>query len=137
MPKEESTEMINFYKNPKMKEFLETMKNPHYKDHLINCPFRMLVVAASGGGKTTFVLNMLQKMTETFYHIHVVHKCDESIYSFLEKQLGAKRITFYKSMANLPLVNSFPHKGKPQLVIFDDQVAEPEKTQELISEFYI
>ena len=137
MPKQESNEMTNFYKHPKMKEFLEEHDNPHFKDHQIKCPFRMLVVAASGGGKTTYLLNMIHKMSDTFFHIHVVHKCEEPIYSFLQKQLSPKRVTFYTKIGELPLVNNFPNKGKPQLVVFDDMVTDGPRVQELISEFYI
>jgi len=136
MPKEESDEMRNYYKSPKMKEFLDDVPNPHFDDHHIKVPFRMCVVAASGGGKSSFILNLIEKMKNTFYHIYVVHKTDEPIYSYLEKQLP-KRVTFYKRIGELPLVNNFPNKGKPQLVVFDDMVTEPAASQQLIAEFYI
>ena len=84
MPKKESNEMTNFYTHPKMKEFLEEHENPHFEDHQIKTPFRMMVVAASGGGKTTCLLNMIQKMSDTYFHIHIyLYTCSEQQYPLI------------------------------------------------------
>lgn len=127
----------NFYEHQGMKEFLTSTPNPCFDSHHINVPFRMLVVAASGGGKTTFLLNLINKMQNTFLHLHIVYKCSEPIYEFLEKKLTARKVSFYTKMSDLPTVDNMPNKGKSQLVVFDDQINEISKTQQMISEFFI
>eukprot|EP01041_Mallomonas_annulata_P014821 gene14821-31473_t len=44
-----SNEMINWYDKKGVKKLLDTVPNPAYDIHKVKTPFRMLVVAASGG----------------------------------------------------------------------------------------
>ena len=97
----------------------------------------MGIIGSSGGGKTQMLLNLIAKMNDTFGHIHVVYKASEPLYEFLEKKIGAKFITFYTKLTDLPPITDFPHKDKQQLIVFDDQVNEPDKLQQIIKEFYI
>ena len=72
MPKK-SNEMINFYERVP-KHMLLDAPNPNYDDHLIKTPFRMCVSAPSGSGKTTFLLNLLQRFSTgkgTFAKIYI------------------------------------------------------------------
>jgi ABC-type dipeptide/oligopeptide/nickel transport system ATPase subunit len=54
----------------------------------------MGIVSASGGGKTVFVLNLINQMQDTFGKIYVVYKASEPLYEFLAKSIGDKNITF-------------------------------------------
>jgi hypothetical protein len=132
-----NNEMINFYEHPHIQKLLPKYHNPHFQDSQIKVPFRMGIIGSSGGGKTQMLLNLIAKMNDTFGHIHVVYKASEPLYEFLEKKIGAKFITFYTKLTDLPPITDFPHKDKQQLIVFDDQVNEPDKLQQIIKEFYI
>ena len=132
-----NNEMINFYEHPHIQKLLPKYHNPHFQDTQIKVPFRMGIIGSSGGGKTQMLLNLIAKMNDTFGHIHVVYKASEPLYEFLEKKIGAKFITFYTKLTDLPPITDFPHKDKQQLIVFDDQVNEPDKLQQIIKEFYI
>ena len=51
--------MVNFYQHKKVKELLTNYHNPHFNDHQVSIPFRMGICSASGGGKTVFILNLM------------------------------------------------------------------------------
>ena len=55
----------NIYKSIPEK-FIKKYHNPHYEDHQLNHPFRMVIVGASGAGKTQLVCHILSKMKNTF-----------------------------------------------------------------------
>jgi hypothetical protein len=128
-------EMINFYEHPQVKKLLTKYWNPNFHETQISLPFRMGIIASSGGGKTQFLLNMLAKMSDTFGFIHVVYKASEPLYEFLEKRIGGKYIKFYTKLSDLPQPNDIDHKDKQQLIVFDDQINE--KNQEIIKEYCI
>ena len=69
----------------------------------------------------------------TFSHIHVYHKLEEELYTFLAKYCD-DQITFYKKMSDLPQAKDLKSDGH-QLVIFDDCVAD--KNQEKISDYFL
>ena len=129
-------EMVNFYSHKGMKEFITEYDNPHFDSHQIKVPFRLGIIASSGGGKTQFLLNLISRMNDTFGHIFVVYKAPEPLYEFLQKQIGADRITFYTQLAKFPPLNDLP-KDKQLLVVFDDCVTYAEKDQGIIKELYV
>jgi hypothetical protein len=133
--KNPKNEMINFYEHKEIQKLLPKYHNPHFDDTQIKVPFRMGIIGSSGGGKTQMLLNLIAKMNDTFGHIHVVYKASEPLYEFLAKKIGAKYITFYTKLADLPPITAFPNKDKQQLIVFDDQVNE--KNQEIIKEWFI
>ena len=57
-----SNEMVNYYQHIP-KKFLNNVPNSQYNQHFIKTMFRMCVCAPSGSGKTTFVLNLLQRFS--------------------------------------------------------------------------
>ena len=132
----DSNEMYNFYQHRKVKELLTNYHNPHFNEHQISIPFRMGIVASSGGGKTMYILNLISKMQDTFGHIFVVYKASEPLYEFLQAQVGEKNITFFTNIAKFPPLNELP-KDKALLCIFDDCVTLPEKSQEIIKEIAV
>jgi hypothetical protein len=132
----DSNEMYNFYQHKKVKELLTNYHNPHFNEHQISIPFRMGIVASSGGGKTMYILNLISKMQDTFGHIFVVYKASEPLYEFLQAQVGEKNITFFTNIAKFPPLNELP-KDNALLCIFDDCVTLPEKSQEIIKEIAV
>jgi len=79
----------NFYKKSGMSKYLIKQDNPNLHLHNLSVlPFRMVVVAPSGSGKTNFILNMLQKFSAgkgTFNTITIITKNkQEPLYEWLE-----------------------------------------------------
>jgi ABC-type lipoprotein export system ATPase subunit len=74
----------NFYEAKDMKKFLDKRENPHFNEHKIKLPFRMLIVGCSGSGKTNTLLNLIYMMPDTFSQIVIVTACkDEPLYNIL------------------------------------------------------
>jgi Ni2+-binding GTPase involved in maturation of urease and hydrogenase len=77
----------NIYKSIP-KKYIKQYHNPHYDDHKLNHPFRMVIVGASGAGKTQLVVHILSKMRSTFSNVYIYTKNkDESIYQWLEDKI--------------------------------------------------
>ena len=119
-----------------MKQFITEYDNPCFDNHCIKIPFRMGVIATSGGGKTQFLLNMISRMSNTFGHIYVVYKAPEPLYQFIEQSIGADKITFYTQLSKFPALSELP-KDKQLLVVFDDCVTYPENQQGVIKELHV
>ena len=128
-------EMTNFYDLKEVKKLCTQYHNPCFIDHQIKIPFRMGIIASSGGGKTQFLLNLISKMNDTFGFINVVYKASEPLYEFLEKKIGSNKIKFYTKLSDLPNPNDIEHKDKQQLIIFDDVVND--KDQQKITDYAI
>lgn len=133
--KKEEKDIINMYeKIPK--KLLNKVENPNYKHHKLNIPFRMCVVAASGGGKSNFILNLIEKFSKgegTFYSIFIITKNkDEPLYNFLIEK--SDRIIINEGLHNIPKLDDFD-KNYNHLVIFDDLVLEKDISK--IADFYI
>jgi hypothetical protein len=47
----------NFYESKEIKKYIKSYHNPKFADTQISVPSRLGVIAASGGGKTQFLLN--------------------------------------------------------------------------------
>jgi hypothetical protein len=129
----------NLYELENVKKNSKEIPNPAFNDTQIKLPCRMLVVSGSGGGKTNFVFNFIAecskyKKTGSFIHIHIVNKINEPLYEELEK-LCKEKITFYKTLAELPEPKDLEPKNGHNLVIFDDIVAE--KNQSKIDNYFL
>ena len=62
---------INFYELiPKGEKKI----NPNYATHGIDLPFRMLIAAPSGSGKTNQLMNLIAHMDKTFHEIIICVK---------------------------------------------------------------
>jgi hypothetical protein len=129
------SDMINFYDHKDLKKLLPPKQNPHFEQTKIGLPARIGVVAASGGGKSTWLLNFISKTNDTWGHIYICTKASEPIYEFLEKKVGSKNVTFCYKLSALPSLKDFPDPDKQSLVVFDDMCAD--KDQDLIAQFFI
>ena len=130
--------MENVYKRKEIKKYLQKADNPNINLHQLDkLPFRMVVVAPSGSGKTNFIFNLLEKFSKgkgTFNSITIICRAkDEPIYELLEEK-SKKKIKILEGIENIPDINKF-EKDQQHIVIFDDLVLE--KDQKKISEFYI
>ena len=113
-----SEEPVDWYgKIPK--ELRKVWHNPKYQKHKIELPARIMVIAASGGGKTTFALQFIHDTSGTFEHIAVCVKSKhEPLYEYLAKKLPTQ-VTFYENTV-VPM-SELEQYGQ-SLVILDDLV---------------
>ena len=131
--------MINFYEHKDIKKHLTVSHNPHLTETQIKLPCRVGVVAASGGGKSNFMLNCLSKMSDTFGHVYICipNGGQEPLYQFLLDKVGAKNVTFFKRATEIPPMAKFPHSDKQILLIFDDMVNATEPEQMIMREWFL
>jgi len=106
--------IINFYNNIKQTK----THNPNYDIHQIELPFRMLICTASGGGKTSFLLNIIYEMNNTFHKIIIVTKEEEVLYSHLIDKLKGVEIYYQGKVPEFEKMD----KGENGLIVFDDMV---------------
>ena len=132
---EEDLKVKNYYECIP-KEFLQTSHNPNFEFHKISLPFRMVVVAPSGSGKSNFVFHLLKLFGAgegTFRSIYIITaNSDEPLYNAIKAQVP--EITILEGIEKIPKLDSFD-KEENHLVIFDDLVLE--KHQEKIEQYYI
>jgi hypothetical protein len=130
--------MENYYKNKDVKKYCNKTDNPNYDLHHFETPFRSLVVAPSGSGKSIFITNLIAlfcKGKGTYDNTYVFCKSmDEPLYLFLnEKSKGL--IEVYEDLSKLPALNDLS-PTKQTLIIFDDFITSL-KTHPIINEYYI
>ena len=124
--------MENFYSKKEVKKYCTQGENPNYDLHHFGIPFRSLVVAPSGSGKSNFITNLITlfcKGTEgTFDNIYIFCKSrDEPLYKYLsDKSKGL--IDVYENLEKLPPINDL-NTCKQTLIIFDDFISELKNIQ--------
>ena len=130
--------MENFYAKNEVKKYCVKTENPNYNLHNFDTPFRALVVAPSGSGKSNFIINLITlfcKGKGTFDSIYIFCKCkEEALYKYLSvKSKGL--IEVHEDLSNLPALNDL-NVCKQTLLIFDDMVTDLTK-HPIISEYFI
>jgi len=125
IPKDAITEsgMINFYK-VMPKDMIVEAKNPNYHLHRFKLPFRAVVVAPSGSGKTNWLINFIhlccQGCDGTFADITIITRNkDEPLYNYLTTK--SDQIQIKEGLSNLPPLDKFDKKEN-HLVVLDDLV---------------
>jgi hypothetical protein len=109
--------LVNFYDYTKKDT---SFKNPNYKTHGIEIPFRMIICAPSGSGKTNFLCNLICAFDSTFFRIIIcVKNKAEPLYEMIEDKLNKskmKQVDIYEDGE----VPKLPDDKKNRLIIFDD-----------------
>ena len=120
-----NNEIINFYLIKNVKNKAQKYENPNFKLCQIKHPFRTTVIAPSGTGKSNFTLNLLYRMSDTFYNVILCCKTSqEPLYQFLTEQLG-ERIRVITELNKFPTIDDLKKESNNQtLIIFDDMVTE-------------
>lgn len=109
--------------------------NPNAKKIGLSHPLRCLLIAPSGGRKTTRLLSILTAMA-CFKRIIIVLPCapNEPLYEFLKELVPPEQLEFH-TLATLPSVDDL--EGKEQTaIVFDDLVMTKDTTQK-ISNYFI
>lgn len=126
---------INFYQ-VMPKEFLQEAENPNYHLHNLKLPFRAMIVAPSGSGKTNFLLNLIHLFSQgkgTYADIYVITRNkDEPLYNFLASK--SDQIQIKEGLQCLPPLDKFD-KDVNHLVVLDDLVTTKDQSQ--IENYYI
>lgn len=134
---------INFYNHIKKKE---TVLNPNYNSHGLNLPFRMLIAAPSGSGKSNMCLNLIHIMNMTFHEIIICVKSgDEPLYQMLDARL--KGLVHIYESGEVPDITTYSIKDentgklkridkKQRLIVFDDLILD-KKANNMAKEYYI
>ena len=130
--------MENYYARKDVKKYCVKTENPNYELHHFDTPFRSLVVAPSGSGKSNFITNLITlfcKGRGTYDNIYIFCKCkDEPLYRYLsDKSKGL--IEVFENLEKLPALNDL-NACKQTLLIFDDMVTDIKK-HPIISEWFI
>jgi hypothetical protein len=106
---------INFY------DFIKTEKiiNPNYDKHNITIPFRMILAAPSGAGKTNFLMNLIFAFDKTFYKIIIsVKNKAEPLYEMIEDKLD--NVEIFEDGEVPDLTSNMEISKLNKLIIFDD-----------------
>jgi hypothetical protein len=117
------------------KSLLKKNKNPSYKNHKMNVPFRALIVGGSGSGKTTLIMELIKRASNTFGIIVLcVKNADEPLYQFLISKLSPENLHVYQN-GEIPPLDKYKGEDCQILMVFDDLVNE--KKQDLAREYFI
>jgi len=92
---------MNIYETKAVKKYLVKKDNPGLKNTAIELNSRILIVGASGSGKTNTLAQYLMNCNNTYNMIHVCYKDTEPIYQAMGDQLKDK-IQFYTNPADIP-----------------------------------
>ena len=131
--------MENFYNRKEVKKYVVKTENPNYDMHHFDTPFRSLVVAPSGSGKSNFITNLISLFCKgkegTFDNIYIFCKSrDEPLYQFLgDKSKGL--IEVHETLEKLPALNDLK-TSEQTLIIFDDFITDMKKFP-IISDYFI
>ena len=130
--------MENFYNKKEVKKYVIKTENPNYDMHHFETPFRSLIVAPSGSGKSNFITNLISffcKGKGTYDSIFIFCKSrDEPLYQFLgDKSKGL--IEVHEDLEKLPALNDLK-PNEQTLIIFDDMVLDIKK-HNTIQEYYV
>ena len=112
--------------------------NPNFDLHGISLPFRAVIVAPSGSGKTNFLLNLIGLFSRgkgTFSRVFIVAKdAEEALYQFLKTKSSS--IVISEGLSTLPKLDSKTFdKTENSLVVLDDLVLS--KNLDSVCEYYI
>jgi hypothetical protein len=79
--------MENFYTKKDVSKYCQKSENPNHNLHNFEIPFRGLVVAPSGSGKSNFITNLISLLCKgkgTYDKIYIFCKSrDEPLYQYL------------------------------------------------------
>lgn len=133
-----TSEIINYYTLPEVQAFETKSHNPNYDVHGLKIPLRMLIVGASGSGKTNILMNLMKMFNGTFNYIDIYTRCKaEPLYEYLESKIDKQFLTIYEGLDQFNKLdpNKVYDPEMQRLIIFDDMVME--KNQTKIAELFI
>jgi hypothetical protein len=128
--------LFNFY-NIMPDSMKPKVPNPHFDKHGLSLPMRMVLIGASGAGKSNTLTNLLFQMPDTFTKIVLCcQDSDEPLYRFLKACLKPDELDVREGIENVPDLSELD-KGEDNhtLLIYDDLCLA--KNQKKIEEAFI
>jgi hypothetical protein len=123
-----SNDIINFYENDEVKKLNIDHPNPNFELNQMKLSMMMLLIGATGAGKTNCLLNILKRFDNTFSHIYICNQEQEPLYEFLKIKLKDK-ITIVQKLSDLPDLKTLGQsKTEQKLFVFDDMVKVKDQT---------
>lgn len=120
--------MHNFYENIPKSKLKKFPPNEHFE-----LPFRMCLASPSGSGKSQCALYIIALLSKCFTKIVICTKTNEILYDHLKDTVDNVQIF---EEGSVPAMSEFDTETS-KLIIFDDLVLEPKKTQGQIGQFFI
>jgi len=129
-------EIVNFYSLlPKSKE----KKTVGFNNHYIEKNSRILMIGASGTGKSNALLNFIERSSGEFHKIIICSfsTTDEPLYNFLHQKIPD--VELINKIEDVPKVQDFDdiEKNKPKLIVFDDFVGLSTKQMKILTDYAI
>ena len=130
------TDLVNFYELlPKDKQ----MPVKGFKAHYINKNSRILLIGASGTGKSNSIMNFIERSSGEFHKIVICSfsTTDEPLYTYLKKQLPD--VELIDKIEDVPAVQDFDEGNKKtsKLIIFDDFINLSKKEMQKLFDYAI
>lgn len=133
--------VVNFYEKIDKKFQRDPYTNPNKCKNVPLHPFRMLVIGASGSGKSNQALNVLLDCN-AFEKIYIYAKqLDQPLYKWLisklqlaEKKIKQNIVTYSEDIKEIPTLDEF-NPNIQNLIIIDDMVLE--KNLKSVEELYV
>jgi hypothetical protein len=117
---------------------LAKSENSNKHLHGLDLPFRMIIVAPSGSGKTNFLCNLIMLMCAgkgTFQKVNIITRDkDEALYNWMAGKSNSIEIS--EGLSSIPKLDvaTYP-KGSQSLLVLDDLVLS--KNLSAVEEVYI
>jgi hypothetical protein len=138
-------ELRNFYESKEVQALQPEYVNPHFNVHGLKVPFRMVICAASGGGKSNLLMNILSVTTGTFNDVYLFCRdLSEPLYEHLANSMTNRRtgkinphVHLHEGLDELngwDLKTHFAEHGQT-LAVFDDMINSNQ--QQSIQELFI
>lgn len=135
--------MKNFYETLS-KEYKQEEETYETQDQVkISLPFRMLIVGASGSGKTNMLMNLIKDINAFDRYYLYAKALEEPLYKFfidslrkVEKKTGTKILEVSDNIKSIVPVSSL-NKNSRNLLIVDDMVQEKSKDLAAVGEHWI
>lgn len=116
-------------------------KGPEYRNpvkHMPSHPWQGAAIGKTGSGKTTYVIDLLNK-ARNFDRVYICAKCiNEPLYQNFAASMGDKCM-MTDSVWDLPSIEEMCERSKKDQIclIFDDQVAEDKKSQDKMFTYFL
>ncbi|GMF11701.1 unnamed protein product [Phytophthora lilii] len=120
--------MQNFYESIPKSKLKKFPKNDHFE-----LPFRMCVASPSGSGKSNTVLFIIALLSKCFTKVVICTKTNETLYDHLKDTIDNVQVI---EEGMVPAISEYD-SDTSKLIIFDDLVMEPKRTQAQISQYFI
>jgi hypothetical protein len=129
----EDNKLTNWYEQIPTR-MITKYENPSFDQTKIAHPARILIIGATGSGKTTLFLEFIKRMRNTFSHIILcVRSIDEPLYKFFISKLEPEQYSVHEN-GEVPDLDKFKDSKEQIVCVFDDLIL---SNQKKIEDYFI